>query len=115
MPTAFPNQSILINRILFPGVHAFVCAGEHMTMSRVHFEADGVVERHAHPHEQVGIIVEGSALFEIGDESRLLHPGDMYRIAGGITHRVSAISTRVIAFDVFFPSRPEYLDNTSLS
>lgn len=112
MSTAFPNQTDIVSRMLFPGVKAFVCAGEHMTLSRVHFEINGVVVRHAHPHEQVGIMVEGSALFEIGHESRILHPGDMYRIPGGTPHRVTAISGTAMAFDVFFPSRPEYLDPT---
>lgn len=109
MANPFPGPDDLIKRLLFPGVHAFVCAGEHMTLSRVHFDEGGVVERHAHPHEQVGILVRGRARFEIGEESRILEAGEIYRIPGGTLHRVTAIQGPVIAFDVFFPSRPEYL------
>jgi hypothetical protein len=39
----------------------------------------------------------------------ILSSGDIYRIPGGILHKVSAIDGPAIAFDVFFPARPEYL------
>jgi hypothetical protein len=39
----------------------------------------------------------------------ILSSGDIYRIPGGILHKVSAIDGPAIAFDVFFPTRPEYL------
>jgi len=109
MPRAFPENAELITRDLFPGVIANVCAGEHLTLSRVHFEPHGVVQWHSHPHEQVGVMVSGKARFEIGDEVRILSSGDIYRIPSGILHKVSAIDGPAIAFDVFFPARPEYL------
>lgn len=82
--------------------------GEHVTLSRVFITPFSVVERHSHPHEQVGIVVEGSAKFEIGEEQKVLGIGDIYRIPGGTFHRVQALENGVLAFDVFFPKRQEY-------
>jgi quercetin dioxygenase-like cupin family protein len=104
----FPSREGEVCRTLFPGVEARVDAGEHITLSRVFMIPFSVVERHSHPHEQAGIVVEGSAKFEIGDEARVLGVGDVYRIPGGMSHRVQALENGVLAFDVFFPKRSEY-------
>ena len=83
-------------------------AGEHLTLSRVHMIPFSVVEKHSHPHEQVGIVVEGTARFEVGEDSKILGPGDVYRIPGGVMHSVHALEKGLFAFDVFFPKRVEY-------
>ncbi|MFM8932415.1 MAG: cupin domain-containing protein [Gemmataceae bacterium] len=104
----FPSQEGEFRRILFPGVEARVDAGEHLTLSRVFMVPFSVVESHSHPQEQVGIVVEGAARFDVGGESKVLGPGDVYRIPGGVTHSVHALEKGLTAFDVFFPKRLEY-------
>ena len=44
-------------------------------LSVVHFEPHSVVLEHSHPHEQMGILLEGRVEFTIGGVTRLLGPG----------------------------------------
>jgi quercetin dioxygenase-like cupin family protein len=105
----FPTADECSVRTIFPGVSIAACAAERMMLSLATFEPRAVVEKHAHPHEQVGIVLEGRAIFVIGDEEKTLQPGDMYRIPGNVPHRVVALDERVKALDIFNPVREDYL------
>jgi quercetin dioxygenase-like cupin family protein len=96
-------------RLLFPGVHAWSMRGQAMSMTLVEFEPHAVVEEHSHPHEQMGLMLEGEAQFFIGDESRLIRAGEMWRIPGGVKHKVIAGDLPVKALDIFHPVREEYV------
>lgn len=93
---------------IFPGVDIETAAGDEVMLSWVEFEPGAVVERHSHPHEQMGLLIEGKMVFEIGGERHELSPGDMWRIPGGIEHRAIAGDTPVKALDVFHPIREDY-------
>jgi quercetin dioxygenase-like cupin family protein len=67
-----------------------------------------VVEEHAHPHEQIGMWLEGEAVFSIGDEQKAVRPGDLYRIPGGVRHKVTVLDRPAKAIDIFYPVRDEY-------
>ena len=62
-------------------------AADKMMLSYVTLQPGSTVEKHSHPHEQVGILVQGEATFFVGEETRKLKPGDMYRIPGGVEHK----------------------------
>ena len=95
--------------VIFPGVEIHTTAGQHMMLSVVRFEPRAVVAEHSHPHEQMGILLEGQLEFTIGEETRVLNPGDMWRIPGGVLHSVRALDSPVLALDVFHPIREDYL------
>ena len=109
MSAHFVDNSQCTRKTPFPGVDLLVAAGEKMMLSLVDIEPGAVVEAHSHPHEQVGIVIEGRAKFEIDGVERVLGPGDMYTIPGDILHRVEALDEHVKALDVFHPIREEYL------
>jgi quercetin dioxygenase-like cupin family protein len=79
-----------------------------MMLSLAVIEPHKIVELHSHPHEQVGMVIEGRALFQIGGEEKTLGPGDMYRIPGTVPHRVVALDQLVKALDIFCPIRDDY-------
>jgi quercetin dioxygenase-like cupin family protein len=79
-----------------------------MMMSVVDIAPNAVVEEHQHPHEQVGMLLEGRAIFFIGDEQKTLQPGDLYRIPGNVRHKVIALDQPVRAIDIFCPIREDY-------
>jgi len=79
-----------------------------MMMSVVDLAPRAVVEEHQHPHEQVGMLLEGRAIFFIGGEQKTLQTGDMYRIPGNVRHKVIALDQPVRAIDIFCPVREEY-------
>ena len=109
MKSYFVDKSDCARRTIFPGVEIFAMAGEQMMLSLVEFQPGAVVEEHSHPNEQMGMLIEGRAHFFVGEENKILQPGDMWRIPGGVRHRVVALDGPVKALDFFYPIRPEYL------
>ncbi len=94
---------------IFPGVDIFTTAGEQLMLSLVEFEPHSVVESHSHPHEQMGLLLEGELTFTIGGETHVVGPGQMWRIPGGVVHKVIAGDAPAKALDVFHPIREDYL------
>lgn len=108
MSPYFPTPDECGRHTIFPGVTIRTCAAERMMLSVVDLAPHSVVEAHSHPHEQVGMVLEGKALFVIGDEEKVLTKGDLYRIPGGVPHRVVALDEPVKALDIFNPVRDDY-------
>ncbi len=108
MSLYFPSPEECGRHTIFPGVTVRTCAAEQMMLSLAELEPHAVVEEHSHPHEQVGMVVEGRAVFHIGAEEKTLGPGDMYRIPGHVKHRVVALDKPVKALDIFYPIREDY-------
>lgn len=77
-------------------------------LSLATLEPHAVVDEHSHPHEQVGIVLEGRAIFIIGGEEKTLQPGDIFRIPSNVRHKVIALEQRVKALDIFNPPREDY-------
>jgi quercetin dioxygenase-like cupin family protein len=95
--------------VIFPGVEILTTAGTNLMLSVVRFAPRSVVAEHSHPHEQMGILLEGRLEFTVGDVTRVLGPGDIWRIPGGVLHSVRALDAPVLALDVFHPIREDYL------
>ena len=93
---------------IFPGVRIFTTAGQQMMLSLVEFEPHAIVQPHSHPHEQMGMLLEGELTFTIGGQTRTLHPGEMWRIPGQVVHSAVAGDKLVKALDVFHPIREDY-------
>ena len=104
----FPGDDEQGHHTIFPGVTIRTAASERMTLSLADLKAGSVVEEHTHPHEQVGMVVRGRVVFTIGGEERTLGPGDMYRIPGGVRHKVRTLDEPAQALDIFAPAREEY-------
>ena len=77
-------------------------------LSLVHLKPGSVVPDHSHPHEQMGMMLSGRAEFTIGGVTRILGPGDIWRIPSNVIHRVRALDGPAVALDVFHPVREDY-------
>jgi quercetin dioxygenase-like cupin family protein len=108
MSSFFPTPQERAHHTIFRGVDIATCAGERLMLSLVEMVPHAVVEEHAHPHEQGGMILQGRALFFIGDEQKTLGPGDVYFVPGHVRHKVIALEEPVKVLDVFTPVREEY-------
>jgi quercetin dioxygenase-like cupin family protein len=108
MSLYFPDPEEHGRHSIFPGVTIRTAAADRMMLSLVDLAPRAVVEEHAHPHEQVGMVISGRAVFVIGGEEKTLGPGDMYRIPGDVRHKVRALEEPVQALDIFTPVREEY-------
>ncbi len=95
--------------VIFPGVEIRTTAGRQLMLSVVKFEHGSVVPDHSHPHEQMGMMISGRLEFTVADTTRVLGPGDTWRIPGGVVHSVRAFDEPAVALDVFHPIREDYL------
>lgn len=108
MSRYFPTQNEMGRHTIFPGVQIHTTAEERMLLAVVDLEPHSVVPEHSHPHEQMGYVVHGRMSFTIGDEVKVVGPGEVYRIPGGVLHSVRALDEPVRAIDIFSPVREEY-------
>jgi quercetin dioxygenase-like cupin family protein len=74
---------------MFPGVALHSIGGEQVLLCRVTYQAGKSVARHAHEHtEQVMAILDGEVEVTIGDEKRMLRPGDVCVMNRGVEHEL---------------------------
>ncbi len=79
-----------------------------MMMSFVDLAPHAVVPPHSHPHEQMGLLLEGEFEFTIGDETKTLTAGDVWFVPSNVVHSVQATQKGAKALDIFHPVREEY-------
>ena len=108
MPPYVVQRDQCTHHTIFPGVDIYTAAGDKLMLSLVEFAPHAVVPEHSHPHEQMGLLLEGELEFTIGGERHLVKPGQMWRIPGGIPHSAVAGRDPVRALDVFHPVRDDY-------
>jgi unsaturated pyranuronate lyase len=109
MSSYFVDKSECSHHRIFPGVDIYTICGQQIMLSLVEMEPHAVVEEHSHPHEQLGLMLEGEADFTIGGIHMHVTAGQMWRIPGGVIHKVVAGERPVRAIDVFHPPREDYL------
>lgn len=108
MSQYFPTPDECGHHAIFPGVDIRTFSVEKMMVSVVDLAPGAVVAEHEHPHEQVGMWLEGRAVFTIGTEQKTVQPGDVYRIPGNVRHKVVVLDQPARAIDIFCPVREEY-------
>jgi quercetin dioxygenase-like cupin family protein len=104
----FHNISERDSKELASGIHARTFWGEKMLVAIVDLDPQTQLPNHSHPHEQVGIILEGKLEFTIDGQTRILSPGDVYTIPGNVAHEAKTLEQPVKVMDVFSPVREEY-------
>ncbi len=98
----FPLFEKVIGKVLL--------SGKRLTFVYVEVEPNGVVPEHSHPHEQMGICLEGKAEFSNEGKMTIVKAGMVYWIPSNEKHGVKVISDKPgIFLDVFSPPREEYL------
>lgn len=93
---------------LFPGILTRTFWGDKILVSLLEMEPHGEVPFHSHPHEQVGMVLEGELELTIAGETKLLQPGELFVIPGGVEHRARTFEKPARAIDIFSPVREEY-------
>jgi quercetin dioxygenase-like cupin family protein len=106
--SAFDEIGAVAPQKVWDGVLGRVVEGERITLGVVELDAGSVVPEHSHENEQLGLVLEGSLLFRIGDESRELEPGGMYVIPANTPHEVETGPEGAVVVDVFSPVRVDW-------
>lgn len=93
---------------LAPGVTARALFGDGAMLNLLHFEPGAEVPPHSHPHEQLGLTLEGELTLVIDGVAHTLTPGVAYAIPGGVEHSARADNGPCRVLDVFQPVREDY-------
>jgi quercetin dioxygenase-like cupin family protein len=93
---------------LNPSIGRQLVHTESMTIARIHLRAGAVVPRHAHPHEQVANVLEGSLRFVVGEEEYVVSVGESMIVPSGVPHQVEALADSLV-LDVFSPVRDDWV------
>lgn len=94
-----------------PGVRRQILGyNEEIMTCRVWFEKGAQGTPHTHPHSQVTYVEQGQFLFRVGDETRLVGPGDSVLIAPGALHGAECIEAGTL-LDNFSPVRADFLED----
>ncbi|RMF93460.1 MAG: cupin domain-containing protein [Nitrospinota bacterium] len=104
----FIDPSELEAKELFPGVTMRAAWGEKIMLSFIDLGPHSVVPEHKHPHEQMGIVLEGEFEFTIGGETKVVKAGEAYYIPSNVPHSVRTPAQKARALDIFSPPREEY-------
>ena len=92
-----------------PGVTRKVLSyTEDIMMCEVSFDAGSEGKLHAHPHQQITYVAEGSFEFTIDEETQTVGTGDSIYIPANAMHGVKALEAGILV-DVFTPMRKDFL------
>lgn len=93
----------------YEGIEMSVLNGGRMMANWVRLAPGAIVPDHAHPHEQLGLVLEGEIEMTIGGETRTAGPGTAYVVPGGVQHRGVGGPSGCLVLDIFSPPRADYL------
>ena len=91
-----------------PGITMQSFSGGALMANWVTIAPGQAIPTHQHPHEQIGVILEGGMELTIGDETRTLRPSDAYSVPPHLPHGGRAMSDGCFVLDVFTPVREDY-------
>lgn len=101
------HLDVIKEKEVVPGYKGKFIHSENMTLAYWNITAGSPLPEHAHPHEQVVNVLEGTLELTLEGETHSLTPGTVVIIPSNVPHSGrAATDCRVI--DVFYPVREEY-------
>ena len=92
---------------IVPGYRAKFVHSENMTLAYWDVDPGAALPEHSHPHEQIANVLEGRFELTVDGEPRVLEPGMVAVIPGGVPHSGKAL-TPCRLLDSFYPLREDY-------
>ena len=93
----------LPSKEVLPGVVLRSVSLENLMMTFVEYAAGSEVPTHEHRHEQITYVLEGCLEVVVGDQQRLLGPGDGVRIPPNAEHSSRPVDGPARALDAWTP------------
>jgi quercetin dioxygenase-like cupin family protein len=93
-----------------PGLLMSPIFSEQMTLNVVRLAPHTVAPVHAHPEEQIALVVEGEMEFEVNGEVRRLKPFMAAVIPSNALHGARTHDQGCVAIDAFHPPRQALLE-----
>jgi quercetin dioxygenase-like cupin family protein len=106
--TAFQDLATIQPQRLSPGYLARAVHGDGITFAVVEIDPLAELPEHSHANEQLGLVLQGSVRFRVGDEEQTVHPGGSWSIPSNTPHFVAAGKDGAVVLDIFTPTRAEW-------
>lgn len=113
--SAFDNLEFIQPQLLADGYLARAVHGERLTLAVVEIKPGAELPEHHHDNEQFGLVVEGSVIFRVGDETQTLRAGGIWQIPSGTPHTVTGGEAGAVVIDVFSPTRNDWAAREKLA
>ncbi len=87
--------------------------GDRVMLAEIHLKKGAFVPRHAHEHEQVTSVLQGTLRLTLDDGKQVVdvHPGEVLHIPSMLNHDAEALEDTLV-LDVFSPPRQDWLEKT---
>jgi unsaturated pyranuronate lyase len=108
--SAFSTAGEIPPQRIWDGILARTVHGERATVSLVELDPDTAVPEHSHENEQLGLLIDGSLTFRVGDEVRELGPGSFWCIHANLPHSVVVGGRGAVLVEVFAPIRSDWAE-----
>jgi unsaturated pyranuronate lyase len=95
---------------LVAGVIGRPLFGDAAMVNLVRFEPGTTVPLHSHPHEQLGIVLEGMQALVVDGVAHEMGPFEAYVLPGGIEHSAYCGPEGALVLDIFTPVREDYAE-----
>ena len=105
----FYDPATLKSKEITPGAWIRPVWGEKVMMVFITLEDGAEVPMHSHPHEQMGLVLEGEFELTIAGETRTVSKGDAYLVPSNVEHRAVASRGKALALDIFSPPREDFI------
>ena len=106
--SAFDDVREIVPLQIWSGVVGRSVHGAEATLSLLTLEPDVNVPEHSHANEQMGVLIQGSVTFHIGDERKQLAPGATWVIPAHVPHSVEVGSDGASIVELFSPPRADW-------
>jgi quercetin dioxygenase-like cupin family protein len=104
-PVCLPWADVPIEQVL-PGITRQTIHGAHQTMIRYVYEPGSVFPIHAHPEEQMTVVVRGRIVFQIDGQWQELGPGHVAVIPANLPHGAHVAGADTVeTFNALSPRR----------
>ena len=71
--------------------HGPAIKGKKIEVALIHYPAGTVAKPHAHPNEQVQVVMKGKARYRVGGEEKVLGPGEAVLIPANTEHELEIL------------------------
>lgn len=82
--------------------------GNNLMLSFVYMKPHSVASLHAHPEEQMGLVLDGEYEFELNGVRKMIGSGDVYIVPPNVPHAAYTYEKPCVALDIFAPPRTGY-------
>lgn len=112
---AFFDFDDLETEVMDGDVERVVYTGAHIQLIEYRFPPSRRFAVHEHAREeQMGYLVQGRLTLVVGDEERVLEPGDFYHVPVGVPHGAWTTDEPAVLIDVFAPPRDDILAHSNV-